>query len=172
MEKVNIIVGRFQPFTLGHLKCIEEIYKQNGCRTAILIAGSKIDERHPFNEKIIDKMFKTIKREYKHLIVDVFHVKNADIVLNTELLRKNRYEPVSWVCGTDRFQPYNNMVIKYSDKADLTPNFNVFCINRPTDAISATSARNALKMGNYEVFKACVPECINYMYNQFKDCLI
>ena len=27
--KVNILVGRFQPFTNGHLKCIQNVYKKS-----------------------------------------------------------------------------------------------------------------------------------------------
>lgn len=29
-NKVNIIAGRFQPFTSGHVKVLEQIHKQNG----------------------------------------------------------------------------------------------------------------------------------------------
>ena len=171
MEKVNIIVGRFQPFTLGHLNCIKSVYNETGVRTVILVIDSKVNEKHPFNKQILTKMFKSIIKTYRHFCADFLFVKNADIVLNTELLRENGYNPISWVCGTDRFQPYNNMVNKYADKANLTPNFKVFCVDRYIDHINATSVRKALKMGIYEVFKTSVPECIYYMYDKFKECL-
>jgi cytidyltransferase-like protein len=37
LKKVNIIVGRFQPFTLGHMKVLEQIHKQNGHPIVIFI---------------------------------------------------------------------------------------------------------------------------------------
>ena len=30
MEKLNMTIGRFQPFTLGHLKCCTNVYKTRG----------------------------------------------------------------------------------------------------------------------------------------------
>lgn len=172
MEKVNIIVGRFQPFTLGHLNCIKSVYNETGIRSIILVINSKIDEKHPFNKELITKMLKSIILTHKHCCADFLFINNADIVLNAELLRKNGYEPISWVCGTDRFQSYNNMVIKYLNKANLTTNFKVFCVNRYIDLISATSVRNALKMGNNEVFINNTPQCIHYLYTELKKCLI
>lgn len=168
MEKVNIIIGRFQPFTLGHLKCIKEVYEETGCRTIILVIDGKTSERSPLPKYVLDKMFTILKKEYVNYIADVIYVKNADIVINAELVRNKYYEPVSWVCGTDRYAPYKKMVDNYSIKANLMPYFKVFCVNRSDDAISATSVRNALKMGNYGDYKQNMPECLYGMYNFFK----
>ena len=37
MKKVNICLGRFQPYTLGHYKMIEYGFKENGLSTVILM---------------------------------------------------------------------------------------------------------------------------------------
>jgi hypothetical protein len=40
-QPVNIFVGRFQPFTLGHAKVVETIHKQNGHPVVILLVKAK-----------------------------------------------------------------------------------------------------------------------------------
>lgn len=167
MEKVNIIVGRFQPFTNGHLKCIKDVYNKHGLRTVILIIDSKVNDKHPFNKEILTTMLNKVVHFYGKYCAGFIFVKNADIVLNSESVRNYGYEPISWVCGTDRYLPYQNMVDKYSLKANLSPNFKLLCVNRTSDDISATSVRNALKMGNYGVFKTNVPHCLHNMENVF-----
>ena len=91
MEKVNIILGRFQPFTLGHLKCAQEAHKKLGVKTVLMvIETNKQDDKHPFLtsqiSKILDKMCKTEPTLEGYVLV-----KNADIVKNIEILRMNRF---------------------------------------------------------------------------------
>ena len=121
MEKVNIIIGRFQPFTLGHLKCAQEAQKKLGVKTVLLVINTvKQDERHPFLTKQIDKILDKMCKEEPSLAGYVL-VKNANIVDNIEILRESGYEPISWTCGTDRYDAYDTMV-KKATYMKLVPN--------------------------------------------------
>lgn len=171
LEQVNIIIGKFQPFTIGHLNCIKNVYNNTGLKTVILVIDGKVDEKHPFNKDLMTKMIKSIILHYEKYCADFIFVKNADIVKNIELLREKGYEPISWVCGTDRYNRYNEMIIKYGFKINLSPNFKVFCINRYNDNINATSVRESLKMGLKSVYISYTPQCIHYLYSDLKNAL-
>lgn len=40
-KKVNMFVGRFQPFTLGHVKVFEKMYKENGLPVVVFLVRGK-----------------------------------------------------------------------------------------------------------------------------------
>lgn len=154
MIKVNILLGRFQPFTKGHLKMVETGYEKNGLKTVLLlIVNKKFDEKHPFfNESIIN----LINKFNNPLIHDILIVKNADIGIFGQLLHDNNYEPVYWLCGTDRFEKYDLMCKKYKDQFKL-PYIQALEIYRTDEDISATQVREALINNNLDLFtKLCI----------------
>lgn len=158
MEKVNIIIGRFQPFTLGHLKCAQEAQKKLGVKSVLLVINTvKQDARHPFLTKQIEKILDKMCKDEPSLAGYVL-VKNADIVKNIEILREAGYEPISWTCGTDRYAPYETMVKKYGKDINLDPNFEMIEVKRGDEDISATAVRKALRDNDEDTFKNLVPD--------------
>ena len=116
MNKIstNIIIGRFQPLTDGHMKCIEAAWKELGIGTVICMVDTpdnKVDARHPFSTNILLPIYNELKSSYKY-INDIVVVKNADIVKIGETLN-SKYEIKSWTCGTDRIDSYTTMSTKY-----------------------------------------------------------
>lgn len=151
MKKVNIIIGRFQPITMGHIKCAIQAFDQNGEHRTVLCMidtpEAKVDERHPFPSSMLLPIYKDMfikARDKSHCIEDIVLVKNADIVKTSEILREKGYEIVSWSCGTDRVDSYKAMAEKYKDKAGLPDNFKVIEIKRSDEDESATKLRRAL----------------------------
>ena len=62
MKKVNITIGRFQPFTKGHMKCVEAAYNELGIPTIVCminVKDDKVDEKHPFPSSLIFSIFST-----------------------------------------------------------------------------------------------------------------
>lgn len=158
MERVNIIIGRFQPFTLGHLKCAQEAQKKLGVKTVLLVINTvKQDSRHPFLTKQIEKILDKMCKDESSLAGYVL-VKNANIVDNIEILREAGYEPISWTCGTDRIDAYNTMVKKYGDDINLDKNFQMIEVKRSDEDISATAVRKALRDDDEEAYMKMVPD--------------
>ena len=62
-KPVNMFVGRFQPFTLGHVKVFEKMYKENGLPVVVyMVRGGKADpEKRPFDEDMQQAMFAKMK---------------------------------------------------------------------------------------------------------------
>ncbi len=153
-KKVNIIVGRFQPFTIGHMKCIEYAYKKTGYKTVIcMIETTKTDERKPFESNILLPLYKEMFKNNKY-IEDIILVKNADIVKISESVP---YTICSWCCGTDRVESYTRMTNNYKEEANLPDDFNVIEIKRDDSDVSATKLRQLLKEGKKEEFLKLSP---------------
>lgn len=159
MEQVNIIIGRFQPITNGHVRCMEQATAKTGCPTIICMietTDAKVDERHPFPSSMLVPMYKTLFKGNKN-IKDIILVKNANIVAVGEELYKMGYEIRSWVCGTDRVQSYTKMAEKYAEQAHLPENFEVIEIKRGDEDESATKLRQALADDDKRAFFAMFP---------------
>lgn len=159
MKQVNIIIGRFQPITTGHLKCIQTAMDKVKCPTVICMIDTpqaKVDERHPFPSSMLMPMYQTLFKGNK-LVEDIVLVKNANIVAIGEELYNKGYEIRSWVCGTDRVASYKQMATKYSDQAHLPANFELIEIPRTDEDTSATELRQYLLAGDKKSFLAKFP---------------
>ena len=82
MKDVNITIGRFQPFTKGHLSCIESVYNELGLPTVICmidVKDEKVDEKHPFPSSMLLPMYQDVFAKNK-MIADIVLIKSANIV--------------------------------------------------------------------------------------------
>lgn len=169
-EKVNIVVGRFQPFTLGHIKIFETLYKKNRLPVVVLLVrakNKKIDLSAPFNEDLQIELFKVLQKEYSFLR-DIFTIKTASISMVLNVLRPD-YEPVLWGAGTDRYLSYKRMIERYREEANLLDDFDIFEIKRDDEDISATKVRNALLEDDYITYKKLVPKSMYSYYDKLKE---
>lgn len=154
MKQVNILIGRFQPMTRGHLRCIDQAFQKFDVPTVICMIDTpdnKVDERHPFPSSLLLPLYKEIFKHSK-LVHDIVLVKNADIVkIGAELASKD-CQIRSWTCGTDRIDSYSKMASKYAEQAGLADNFEMLEIKRGDEDESATKARKALMNDNKKEF--------------------
>ena len=109
LQPVNMFVGRFQPFTLGHAKVLEAIHKQNGYPVVVFLVKSKKAKKddamkRPYDESTQIRMFNNVKRQYKFL-KEIFVINTAAIDKMFNMMRP-KYEPVLWGTGTDRMKVY------------------------------------------------------------------
>lgn len=169
MKKVNIILGRFQPITLGHMKMVEELYKINGYPTVFcMVSNKKFDKKHPFSDELINKQFCEIRDEK---IAGKVYVKNADIVKFAEELHINNYEPYLWAAGSDRYVAYKKQSDGYKEKANLLSEFDVVEIKRDDEDISATKVRESIANGDLKEFIKMTPKNSDKIFNEFKEAI-
>lgn len=171
-NSVNIMVGRFQPFTLGHLKCLKSIKDSLGVPTLLCVIPGNGDDKHPFMGDVQDEMYGRLKEASPGLIADVAYVKNAFLEPWVLAAKERGMEPVSWTCGTDRIASYENMVEKHGEKYGLSPDFKVYCLDRADDNISATSVRECLVNDDKEGFMRQMPECLWDMYGEMRQVMV
>lgn len=158
-KRINILIGRFQPFTKGHMKCVEYVYRNFDLPTMIVMIDTpdnKVDEKHPFPSSMLLPMYNDLFKA-RNDIEGVILSKNANIVEIGEKLFDMGYEVASWVCGTDRYDSYKKMSDRYKDKAHLADDFQMIEIVRSDEDISATKVREALLNGDYKTFSKLMP---------------
>lgn len=149
-----LMVGRFQPITNGHIKCINYAYKTYGLPTVLLIIEThedKADIKKPFPTALTMSCLREIF-PYMENVLDCSYVKNANIIDNSEHLFEIGYKPFIWICGEDRFESYNKMVERYKDRLYCSNDFKVIQIPRTANDISATKVRDAILNDEYEYF--------------------
>lgn len=157
MERVNLVFGRFMPFTKGYYKCVEEAWKAKGIPTVICmirVPEDKVDEKHPFPSAMIVDLYKDILLKDPK-IVTVIDVPRADPVLVHQQLG-DKYQIASLTCGTDRFAAYQWMY-KYKEQADLADDFEILEVKRSDEDVSATKARKALLDDDRMEFLKLIP---------------
>ena len=171
MQKVNIMIGRFQPFTAGHYKCVEAAKNKKNLKTVICMINvdeDKVDKKHPFPSDMLIQLYSKFFNSDNN-IADVVLVKSADIVSIGKLLNSLCYQPASWTCGTDRYEDYSKMAERYHDQAMLSDDFEVIEITRSDEDISATKARNCLLDNNFDGFKSLMPNGISDLDQLFSS---
>lgn len=175
-ELVNMFVGRFQPFTLGHAKVLEALHKENGYPVIVFLVKSKNSKpkkgdefKKPYDTETQIQMFNNVRRQYKFLKeIIVVPTGGIDTIFNA---MRPKYEPVLWGTGTDRMVGYGYQVNndKYRDELNCRSDFGLFEIKRTDDNISATKVRNAMLDGDEKLFKSMTPKAIHNMYSTLKS---
>ena len=164
MNKCNILIGRFQPMTKGgHLKCAEQAMKETGNPTMFLMIETKeqkLDQKHPFPSSMLLPIYKDALKNNKN-VAGITLVKNANIIDLAEACRAEGFEPVSWTCGTDRYDSYKKMAERYAKDAGLADDFQVIEIKRGDEDSSATKLREYLRSGNEKAFEKDFIPCHN-----------
>ena len=172
-KPVNMFVGRFQPFTLGHAKVIKQLHDQNGYPTVIFLVKAKKAKKEdafkrPYDEQTQLEMLNNLKKELP--IEHVYIVPSAAIDVMFNELRP-KYEPVLWGTGTDRMKQYGFQVDKpdYREDLNVRSDFGLYEIKRGDENISATKVRNAMLDDDFKAFKSMTPKGIHGMYNDLKN---
>ena len=170
---VNMFVGRFQPFTLGHVKVVEAIHKQNGYPVVIFLVKSKTKKKEdafkrPYDEDTQVAMINSLKSKYP--IEEVFVIPTGGIDTMFNAMRP-KYEPVLWGTGSDRMKTYGYQVNKDTYREDLgvRDDFGLFEIPRTGKNISATQVRNAMLDDDEKLFKKLTPAPLHNMYAELKS---
>jgi hypothetical protein len=168
-KKVNFVSGRYQPFTNGHIKVFEELYRKNKLPLVVgIVRGTKPNpEKNPISEDVQLRMFAALQKQYKFL--------ESAIILGSAGIDKifnglrPAYEPVLWGTGTDRVKSYEYQVKVYKDDLNPLPEFKIEETKRTDKDISATKVREALAIEDKETFNKLTPKSIHKFFDELKD---
>lgn len=161
-KEVAVVMGRFQPPTLGHLKAIENAHKTSRLPVAVvMVKGSKSDVF--FDTKIQKEIFEKMLTNIPHIYIEVTTGFIGDFI---DQLRKKNYEPKFIFTGSDRKSTYEAQINRYKEKLNL--DIMVKEIPRTDEDISATKVRNALKDNDVETFKKLMHKDTYNMFDELK----
>ena len=169
----NVALGRFQPFTKGHLQMLKDGYDKNGYPAVVfMISNKKMDKKHPFSDELIQKEMDMLKKSLKG-IENTVYVNSADIVKLGQWCYENNYEPQLWITGSDRLAAYKRQAEnpKYQDLGHFPSSFTTLEVPRTDEDISATKVREAIMNDDLDAFKKMMPEGTEKLFDDFKEAL-
>lgn len=169
-KKVNIIVGRFQPFHNGHLEMIEELYVANK-RPVVLVAvhpGHNKSGMSPFSISTVRTMLGNIKAESKGKVCD-YRVIGRGFIGDIIAAVRPEYEPVIWGVGPDRVDGYTKQLeLNYKKKNELglLDDFTIMETNR---YMKGSDVRKCVEDDRFGAFKDMVPKSVQSMYTLLRN---
>ena len=164
-KRVNIIVGRFQPFHKGHMNMLRELKDANKLPTVLVVVnpGSNKTGNSPFSFNTVKAMIESCERDGENIIEDVLHVNSGFINNIVEALRP-KYIPVLWGVGKDRSEDYKKQLQLNYKQGDPLGLGNKFEIMETSRQGQGEDVRSCIREDNYSKFKELVPKPAHGMY--------
>ena len=160
-QKVNILIGGFQPVTLGHIKAATALKEKNGNKTIfVAIKGAHQTKKSPFSLAMTQSMLNKVQQEYPELIANVIIVPNGQI---TDIIKELRpqYEPILWGTTDRRVKDYA-LQLDYIKKRDIPLRISKeFRLVELPSFVKSEDMIELIKNSNFEKFKTETPTSIS-----------
>lgn len=165
-QKVNLVIGKFQPFNNGHLKMCSRLKKENGLPVFLCVVhpGGESSSKYPFSEDLIKKSIGSLTSENPKLFMG-YDIVSSDLLEDALNCVVKHANPVSVCIGEKDFQ---NMVLQREwirEKYDLEGG-DIEIYKTPQWA-SNKDVRGYIKNGDFQQFKNKVPKSIAVLFNEF-----
>jgi len=171
VKKVNIIVGRFQPFHNGHLSMAKDLFDVNKHPVVIVVVhpGHNNSGQSPFTISTIKTMMSNLSKDSDGIIKDFCVIGRGFIYDVINKLRELNYEPVLWGAGDDRINDYKKQLelnTKRDNELKLSDNFQLVKTERYG---SGTEVRKDIADDQFGKFKALVPKTVQGTYSLLRN---
>ena len=166
-RKINVIMGRFQPFHLGHLKMAKKLHEENKLPTFVVVVypGHNKSGNSPFDEATIKQYMDAVVKENSDVLVDYMIVSRGLLGSAINKLVEMGFEPHLVGAGEDRQEDYEKQMdyIKRTELFEKLPeDFKLVETPRST---SATEVRKKLKDEDYAALKKMLPKSVLNLYS-------
>lgn len=166
LKPVNVIMGRFQPFHLGHLNMAKVLKEKNGLNSyaVVVYPGHNKSGKSPFNEQAIKRYMDAIV-ENNEEIEGYMIVTRGLLGSAIAKLLDMGYNPNLIGAGPDRIDDYTKQIdyIKVSDIKDKISD--ALAIVETPRVTSGTEVRKSIEDEDFSKFKKMVTREVSNLYN-------
>ena len=166
-KKVNVIMGRFQPFHLGHLKMAKKMKEENDLPSFLVVVkpGKNRYGKSPFGEKMVSQYIEAVINEYPEDLAGYVMVERGLLGSSIAKLVDMGYQPHLVGGGEDRKDDYSKQIqyIKNTELAEKLPK--EFKLVETPRIMSSTDARNHLKNDDFSALKKLLPKSVLNFYS-------
>jgi cytidyltransferase-like protein len=166
-KKVNVIMGRFQPFHLGHLKMAKKLKEENDLPSFLVVVkpGKNRYGKSPFGEKMVSQYIEAVINEYPEDLAGYVMVERGLLGSSIAKLVDMGYQPHLVGGGEDRKDDYLKQIqyIKNTELAEKLPK--EFKLVETPRIMSSTDARNHLKNDDFSALKKLLPKSVLNFYS-------
>lgn len=164
-KKVNIIVGRFQPFHNGHLNMAKELNAANKLPVVVIAVhpGHNKSGNSPFTIPTLRTMLSNLQKDSDGIIIG-YRIIGRGFIQDVINSLRPEYEPVLWGVGPDRMNDYSKQLelnYKRNNELDLDDKFQIMETKR---MCSATDVRKSVEDDKFGEFKNKVPKSVQGIY--------
>jgi hypothetical protein len=165
-QKVNLIVGRFQPFHNGHMKMVDVLRDKNELPSivAVVHSGNDKSEDSPFDLNLVSKYMESLIMEFPQRIQGYFIVNKGLLGPICSRAKELGYLPVSIGSGEDKSDDYNKQ-LDFLKKIGSDFHESMELIETPRKN-SGSEIRDYLDKEDFLAFKKSVPQSISSFYQQ------
>lgn len=159
--EVNILIGGFQPVTMGHIKAAKALKEKNGKKVVfVAIKGESQNKKSPFSRNLTQLMLNKTQHEYSELIAATVMVPSGQIEDIIKVLRPE-FEPILWGTTDRRVKDYA-LQFDYIKKRDIPLRISKdFKLIELPSYIKSEDAIELIKTSNFEQFKKEVPSAVS-----------
>lgn len=158
--KVNLLIGSFQPVTLGHIKAAESLKAKNGHKTIfVAIKADHQSKKSPFTLATTRLMLNKVQQEHPTLIEGTRIISSGQLAEIIKTLRPD-YEPILWGTTERRMKDYA-IQMDYIKKRDVPLRISKdFKLVELPSYVKSEEIIDLIKQSKFEQFKKLVPETI------------
>jgi len=160
-QRVNILIGGFQPVTMGHIKAAKALKENNGNKTVLVAIKRDVQtKKSPFSLATTRLMLNKVQQEYPELIVDVMIVPSGQI---SDIIRELRpkYEPILWGTTDRRVKDYA-LQFDYIKKRDIPLRISKdFKLVELPSFVKSEEILELIKDSKFEEFKKETPASVS-----------
>jgi hypothetical protein len=163
-KKVNIVIGKFQPFNNGHLKLIRKASQNNGLPVAVLVV--KPGPNSFIDDQTMDKMMNIVSSDLSD-VIDSVHYIDDDLLSTAVQKLGEKYDPKTLTVGKKRLDNYllQTRSLKKRKKLDQS-----FQIQTAPEWINSEDVSKNIQEKNYMEFKKNVPKSLSSLWEELTRC--
>jgi hypothetical protein len=158
--EVNLLIGSFQPVTMGHIKAAEKLKKENGKPVVfVAIKPERRSQRSPFSLKLTRIMLEKVQQEYHSLIKDVKMIPAGQIEDVVKAIQPE-YSPLLWGTSEKRLKDHA-LQMDYIKKRNVPLRLSTdFKMVELPSFIKSKEVVDLITSSNFAEFKKSVPNSI------------
>lgn len=166
---VNILIGRFQPVSVGHIKAIQKLKESNGNKCLIIAIKDKEPSRiSPFSLKQTQNMLNKVAVEYKADIEGIRVIPSGQLKEAIAVIQPD-YRPVLWGTSESRIKDYA-LQLDYIKKKNIPLRFmNDFKLIELPKYVTSAEILKTLEDSDFKEFKKKVPKSIASEFYNLKN---
>lgn len=164
-KKVNIIVGRFQPFHNGHLNMAKELHAANKLPVVVIAVhpGHNKSGSSPFTMPTLRTMLGNLQQDSEGIIIG-YRIIGRGFIQDVINALRPEFEPILWGVGPDRLNDYSKQLelnFKRNNELELDDKFEIMETKR---MCSGTDVRKSIEEDKFGSFKSSVPKSVQGVY--------
>ena len=165
---VNILIGRFDPFHIGHYSAAKELVDKNGYPVVIVSVRGKGDfgKGTTVSKELFDKM---VSKLVKTVPFINGHIEITNVSFDKQLFvnLRPKYEPVLLGAGADRIKGYTAQMNSFRDKKGNVINMRQdFDVVQTSRKASGTEVREIISKKDKKNFLRLMPKELHNFWDE------